>query len=123
VCSSDLIESFVVFSKVDPGSLDQNTAKGKALLNFIYEKAKPIEPQQPSSSSVAPAVKPAQEAGIKPVATTSTTNRAAEQAAAARQAQFENTLAQLQTTMSQLVLHMDAIRGVLTNPRGIPVQK
>ena len=41
--SDMLIESLVVFSKVDPKALDANTEKGKTLINFIYDKAKPIE--------------------------------------------------------------------------------
>lgn len=113
--SDMLIESLVVFSKVDPNALDTNTEKGKTLINFIYDKAKPIETpvaSAPVSTPIAP--KPIAEKGIKPVETTNSKNNNNQS-----QAALEDALTQLQTTMAQLVASMDAIKSVLTNPRGI----
>lgn len=116
--SDMLIESLVVFSKVDPKALDANTEKGKTLINFIYDKAKPIEtPVASAPVSTPTAPKPIAEKGIKPVETTNSKNNNNQS-----QAALEDALAQLQTTMAQLVASMDAIKSVLTNPRGIKIQ-
>lgn len=114
--SDMLIESLVVFSKVDPNALDTNTEKGKALINFIYDKAKPIDASVASTPTSTPApVKPVLEKGIKPVTPSSSDKNSNNQS----QAALEETLSQLQTTMAQMASSMDAIKSVLTSPRGI----
>ncbi len=69
--SDMLIQSLVTFSKVDPNSLNTLTDKGKALINFIYEKNEttkkadapvtqptpsPVVHNEPGKKQVAPAV-------------------------------------------------------------------
>jgi hypothetical protein len=116
--SDMLIQSLVLFAKVDPAAFDATSVKGQELIKYIYDKSKPA--QKPADNSVPPAVTAPLPQGTKEVA--SPNKPQAPAAPDPRQVAMEQTLQTLQTTMAQLVTAMTAVQQALTNPKGLKVQ-
>lgn len=114
VKSSDmLIQSLVTFSKADPNAFNTLTDKGKALINFIYEKGGSQAPTPAPASQPAQAVKmQTAEPGKTPVQ--KATEKVGQNAAAVGANNAVNqAIIDLNTNMSNMARALSDIKNIL----------
>ena len=114
VKSSDmLIQSLVTFSKADPNAFNTLTDKGKALINFIYEKGGSQAPTTAPASQPAQAVKQqTAEPGKTPVQ--KATEKVGQNAAAVGANNAVNqAIIDLNTNMSNMARALSDIKNIL----------
>lgn len=109
--SDMLIQSLVTFAKVDPNALNTLNDKGKALINFIYEKGeqpKQAPVTQPAVSNVIQS-EPGKTA-VKPTATQTATAAKEQQVA---NAQLTQMMTDLTTNMANMASALKDIKFIL----------
>ena len=118
--SDMLIQSFVLFAKVDPAAFETNGVKGKALMDYVYDKVKPVVPVTPATTPTVPDIpKIPSPIGVKPVDPKSTKADAEESHRKAMQ-DIQDATTKALATMSQ---QLDAIKQALTSPAGLRVRQ
>lgn len=112
--SDMLIQSLVSFAKVDPNAFNTLSDKGRALINFIYEKGEaprqaPIsQPTQSNSVSSEPG-----KTAVKPVSNNSTSNSAVNAAKEQQNAQLTQMITDLTTNMANMAGALKDIKFIL----------
>ena len=108
--STMLIQSLVTFSKVDPSALDALSDKGKALINYIYEKATPKTPAvtTPTPATTKATPEPEQK-GIK-----ATEPKSVKEKEAPVNAQMQQMLTDLTTSMNAMKGDLSTIASAVT---------
>lgn len=119
--SDMLIQSFVLFAKVDPSAFDKNGIKAQELLNFIYDKAKPATQDNNPATGVTTAPVPADQPGYKKVEAGAPADKAGKEHAA-KQAALEQSFSDMQTQFSQMQRTLEDIKNALLSPTGMKVR-